>query len=98
MAYGEVDGAVMVYVPAGEFLMGSAEGEGKADEWPQHSVYLDGFWIDRTEVTNRQFELFVQATGYRTGAEHEGTGGVYSTAFSVICLCVHYQYLPIYQE
>jgi sulfatase modifying factor 1 len=73
----EADGAVMVYVPAGEFLMGSLFGEGKSDEWPQHIVYLDGFWTDRTEVTNRQFETFVQATGYRTEAEKEGTGEVW---------------------
>ncbi|GAK53497.1 dienelactone hydrolase [Candidatus Moduliflexus flocculans] len=73
----ETDGATMVYVPSGEFLMGSPEGEGNSDEWPQHTVFLDGFWIDRTEVTNRQFEMFVTATGYRTEAENEGTGGVY---------------------
>jgi formylglycine-generating enzyme required for sulfatase activity len=72
------DGAVMVYVPAGEFLMGSPAGEGKSDEWPQHTVYLDGFWIDHTEVTNRQFEMFVTATGYRTEAENEGTGTVWN--------------------
>lgn len=69
------DGAVMVYVPAGEFLMGSVEG-GDSDEQPQHSVYLDAYWIDQTEVTNRQFEAFVAATGYRTDAEKEGTGTV----------------------
>jgi formylglycine-generating enzyme required for sulfatase activity len=70
----EADGMVIVYVPAGEFLMGSPIGEGNPSEWLQHTVYLDGFWIDRTEVTNRQFEKFVQATGYRTEAEKEGIG------------------------
>ena len=44
----------MVYVPAGEFVMGSPEGD--PDQWgsqhPQHSVYLDYYWIDRTELTN----------------------------------------------
>jgi len=69
------DSMMMVYVPAGEFLMGSPISEGIANEWPQHTVYLDAFWIDQTEVTNRQFEKFVQATGYRTDAEKEGTGG-----------------------
>lgn len=57
----EADGAVMVYVPAGEFLMGSPEGEGKDDERPQHHVYLDGFWIDRTEVTNGAYGKCIQA-------------------------------------
>jgi len=76
----DTDGATMVYVPSGEFLMGSPQGEGNSDEWPQHTVYLDGFWIDRTEVTNRQFEMFVTATGYRTETENEGTGAVYSAS------------------
>ena len=57
------DGMVMVYVPAGEFLMGSsnADGEAGAQEKPQHPVYLDGYWIDRTEVTNAQYRKCVEA-------------------------------------
>jgi formylglycine-generating enzyme required for sulfatase activity len=57
------DGMVMVYVPAGEFLMGGADADDQADgdEKPQHSVYLDAFWIDRTEVTNAQFGNCVAA-------------------------------------
>ena len=73
----ETDGATMVYVPSGEFLMGSSAMEGKDDEWPQHIVFLDGFWIDRTEVTNRQFGKFVTATNYRTDAENEGRSEVW---------------------
>jgi formylglycine-generating enzyme required for sulfatase activity len=59
------DGAVMVYVPAGEFLMGSADDDPDAadDEKPQHTVYLDAFWIDRTEVTNAQYRQCVEAGG-----------------------------------
>ena len=49
------DGMAMVYVPAGEFLMGSPDGEGRNDEQPQHTVDLDAFWIDRYEVTNDQY-------------------------------------------
>jgi len=59
------DGAEMVYVPAGEFLMGSKEGEGDSDEHPQHKVYLDGFWIYKTEVTVGQYRKFCQATGWQ---------------------------------
>jgi formylglycine-generating enzyme required for sulfatase activity len=57
------DGMVMVYVPAGEFLMGSSEADALAedDEKPQHTVYLDAFWIDRTEVTNAQYRKCVEA-------------------------------------
>ena len=56
-----VDGMEMVYVPAGEFLMGSPEGEGSDDEHPQHTVYLDAFWIDKTEVTNTMYQKCVAA-------------------------------------
>jgi serine/threonine-protein kinase len=52
------DGMEMVYVPAGEFLMGSDEGFD--NEKPQHTVYLDAFWIDRTEVTNAQYRPCVE--------------------------------------
>ena len=40
-----------------------------AEETPAHTVEVDGFWIDRAQVTNRQFEEFVSATGYTTVAE-----------------------------
>ena len=56
-----VDGMMMVYVPAGDFLMGSPDGVGSDDEHPQHTVYLDAYWIDRTEVTNDMYEKCVAA-------------------------------------
>jgi formylglycine-generating enzyme required for sulfatase activity len=57
------DGMVQMYVPAGEFLMGSMDPDSNAssDEKPQHTVYLDAFWIDQTEVTNAQYAKCVQA-------------------------------------
>ena len=59
----EQDGMVMVYVPAGKFLMGSSDSDTQADsdEKPQHGVNVDAFWIDRTEVTNAQYDKCVQA-------------------------------------
>lgn len=59
----EIDSMVMVYVPAGKFLMGSAETDRdrQLDEQPPHAVYLDAFWIDRTEVTNEQYRKCEQA-------------------------------------
>jgi formylglycine-generating enzyme required for sulfatase activity len=53
----------MVYVPAGAFLMGSTDEDKLAtsEEKPQHSVSLDAFWIDKTEVTNRMYTLCVDA-------------------------------------
>lgn len=59
----------MVWIKGGEYMMGAADGEGKPDEYPQHKVKLDGFWIDITEVTNAQFKKFTDATGYITTAE-----------------------------
>ncbi|KAF0106587.1 MAG: hypothetical protein FD146_2495 [Anaerolineaceae bacterium] len=53
------DGMVMVYVPEGEFTMGS--NDGKPNEQPVHTVYLDAYWIDQTEVTNRMYALCVAA-------------------------------------
>jgi len=72
----EEDGMTQVYVPAGEFLMGSSglDPDAEDDEKPQHTVYLNAFWIDRTEVTNTMFAQFVAETGYRTSAEKEGWG------------------------
>lgn len=59
----EKDGMALVYVPAGEFLMGSADDDSDAnsDEKPQHRVTLGAYWIDRTEVTQDQYRKCVAA-------------------------------------
>ncbi len=49
------DGMLMRYVPAGSFVMGSDMGAG--NEKPAHDVYLDSFWIDQTEITNKMYSL-----------------------------------------
>ncbi len=67
----------MVWVPGGEFSMGSnIEDENLCsikgvtnDARPIHRVYVDGYWMDKTEVTNKEFAEFVKATGYITVAE-----------------------------
>src|SRR5689334_22737759 len=61
--------ANMVWIPGGEFTMGSDDAE--PAEAPAHRVRLDGFWIDATEVTNTQFARFVDTTGYVTTAERK---------------------------
>jgi formylglycine-generating enzyme required for sulfatase activity len=80
------DGMVMVYVPAGDFVMGNDKVwrwsgsfpdntvslQVLIDQQPQHTVYLDAYWIDQTEVTVAMFRAFVEATGYVTTAEREG--------------------------
>ncbi len=59
----------MVWIPGGEFDMGSTDPLARPDEGPVHRVRVSGFWMDATEVTNRQFAEFVKATGYLTIAQ-----------------------------
>jgi formylglycine-generating enzyme required for sulfatase activity len=71
------DGSQMVYVPEGEFIMGSDPGGGPyyyGAESPSHEVYLDAFWIYQTEVTNQQFSQFVNETGYLSTVIERGWG------------------------
>jgi formylglycine-generating enzyme required for sulfatase activity len=77
-----VDGAELVYVPAGDFLMGVATVESNAqkDEAPQHSVTVGGFWIDRTEVTNAMFAEFSEESKYQTDAERSKQSQVFDLA------------------
>jgi formylglycine-generating enzyme required for sulfatase activity len=49
--------------------MGADNDQASPDEYPKHAVTVAGFWMDRTEVTNKQFAAFVAATGYVTTAE-----------------------------
>jgi formylglycine-generating enzyme required for sulfatase activity len=57
----------MIWIPGGTFRMGS--NDHYPEEAPVHRVAVDGFWIDPTPVTNRQFKAFVKATRYKTTAE-----------------------------
>jgi formylglycine-generating enzyme required for sulfatase activity len=67
----------MVWIPGGEFSMGANDSpdhsevgmQATVDSRPIHRVYVDGFFMDRTDVTNAEFARFVKATGYVTVAE-----------------------------
>jgi formylglycine-generating enzyme required for sulfatase activity len=69
----------MVWIPGGAFQMGTTDPTGELcggpdpmpDARPIHTVRVDGFWMDATEVTNEQFKQFVDATGYVTVAERK---------------------------
>jgi sulfatase modifying factor 1 len=69
--------AGMVWIPGGAFSMGSKDPRGDVcggnepmdDARPVHRVFVDGFWMDRTEVTNAEFARFVAVTKYVTVAE-----------------------------
>ena len=49
----------MVLIPAGEFEMGSVDAEADDDEQPGHTVYVDAFYMDKTEVTNLEYQKFL---------------------------------------
>ncbi len=78
----------MAWIPGGEFSMGcQIPSEGVCsmatmnavhDAQPIHRVYVDGFWMDRTDVTNEEFAKFVKATGYVTIAESHADKGTVS--------------------
>ena len=68
----------MLFVPGGTFRMGSDRHY--PEEAPSHRVTVDGFWMDRTPVTNRQFKQFVEETGYVTFAEQAPDAINYSGA------------------
>ena len=83
------DGAPMVWIPAGPFMMGSTQEhiedvvkecgplcklEWMKREWPHHEVYLDAFYIDQYEVTNARYLEFVKATGHRVPIQEEKKG------------------------
>jgi len=55
------DGMKLLYVPAGEFQMG--DNNGQPSEMPEHTVYLDAYWIDQTDVTNAMFAQYVSSDG-----------------------------------
>jgi formylglycine-generating enzyme len=80
--------AGMVWIPGGEFSMGAADSpsDGKVgmqateDSRPVHRVYVDGFFMDKTDVTNAEFAKFVKATGYVTVAERTPTAAEFPGA------------------
>ena len=63
--------AGMVWIEGGVFSMGADNEQGRRDEYPKHTVKVNGFYMDLTEVTNEQFAAFVTATGYVTTAEKD---------------------------
>ncbi len=78
----------MVWIPGGEFSMGCDDPrklphggpDGMPDARPIHRVSVDAFWMDRVEVTNRQYAAFVKATGYITVAERTPTAAEFPGA------------------
>jgi formylglycine-generating enzyme len=61
----------MVWIAAGEFTMGTNDPRSLPNERPAHRVTVEGFWMDVHDVTNAEFEKFVEATNYVTTAERK---------------------------
>ncbi len=61
----------MIWLPGGEYTMGTDAPDVYPPERPAHRVRISGFWLDQTDVTNAQFRVFVDATGYVTTAERK---------------------------
>jgi formylglycine-generating enzyme required for sulfatase activity len=76
--HGPPPGPEMRWIPGGSFLMGSDSHY--AEEKPAHRARVDGFWMDRFTVTNRDFARFVDATGYVTLAEKPADAASYPGA------------------
>jgi serine/threonine protein kinase len=88
------DGMILVYVPAGNFVMGSSpdvqadmlalcehcDPTSITDQSPQRSISLDSFWMYRTEVTIAQFRKFVESENYVTSAEKKGSSIIFDTS------------------
>jgi sulfatase modifying factor 1 len=70
--------AVMVWIPGGRFPMGSDHHY--PEEAPAHEVTVDGFWMDRSTVTNADFRRFVEATGHLSVAEQPPNAADYPGA------------------
>jgi formylglycine-generating enzyme required for sulfatase activity len=81
----------MVLISAGEFLMGSVPGlnqSARADEYPQHSLYLPDYYLAKSPVTRAQYAAFVRATDYRQPTRrHNGQPATDKQDHPVIYVC-----------
>jgi formylglycine-generating enzyme required for sulfatase activity len=77
----DIDGMTMIYIPAGEFTMGYSKEDiarltNSNIQFVGHKVLVEGYWMDKTEVTNDMFTKFINETKYITDAEKRGNGRV----------------------
>jgi sulfatase modifying factor 1 len=89
-AINELDGAELIWIPAGDFLRGSPKGKGAGDERPQRKIYLDGYWMYKYPVTVAQYKKYCDATvktfsptwGQGMYADPKGDEGAYAVQMS----------------
>ena len=70
----EADPVDMVVIPAGPFIRGSREGEGRSDEFPRRKIHLKAFAIDKYEVSNAQYLKFVKDSNHKPPFNVYGEG------------------------
>jgi formylglycine-generating enzyme len=80
------DGGIGIFIPAGEFIMGSPQDVGNADEHPIRTVSIDAYWIYRYEVTNGQFNRFVVEAAYTAEGPWKKYGVPGREDHPVICI------------
>ncbi len=68
---GDTSTKEMVYIPSGNFKMGGNSKQAEKDEYPNNTISIKAFFMDEHEVTNAQFQKFVNATNYITTAEQK---------------------------
>ncbi|MBI5187073.1 MAG: SUMF1/EgtB/PvdO family nonheme iron enzyme [Nitrospinae bacterium] len=73
--YSFPNGHTMIFIEPGKFVMGSDSGA--EDEKPAQEIKVDGFWMDKFEVSNKKFTAFVLSAFHKTEAEQNGWGGVW---------------------
>ena len=74
----------MVFITGGSFEMGADNNQAQQDEYPKHKVTVNSFWMDKTEVTNAEFALFVKQTNYITTAEKKIDWNELKKQFSIL--------------
>ena len=72
----------MAFIPGGNVLFGSEDG--KEQERPVISLYVNPFYLDKNEVSNADFQEFVEATSYITSAEQVGSSMIYTTKWEIV--------------
>ena len=89
-AFGAQPADDMALIPAGEFRMGTADGsDGLPDEHPERLVFLHAFFLDRFEVTNQGYAVFVRSTGHRPPANNNPASTIWDQASPAHAIVAH---------
>ena len=88
----------MVFIKGGSFNMGDIFGDGEEDEYPEHTVMLDSYWLGKCEVTVGEFRTFVNSIRYKSTAELEGGAKIFDGTKMTHDSSVSWQNVNFYQD